>query len=107
MRRLSALLAAAGLLSHGAAAQAVALGAGSGGKAPSRALRSASPPPAPASSIDTASREAYVTFVVSEAYVLGARVLGQSLRESGTVRCAPPRGPPPALLRASPGSVRQ
>ncbi len=33
-------------------------------------------------------REAYVTFVAGEAFVLGARVLGRSLQETGTRRCA-------------------
>ena len=70
MRRLPALLAAAGLL---CCRCAPAL-------ASTRALRSASAAAA-------AQREAYVTFVASEDYVLGARVLGQSLRESGTTRC--------------------
>jgi hypothetical protein len=34
------------------------------------------------------SKEAYVTLVYDESFLLGARVLGQSLRESGTERCA-------------------
>lgn len=34
------------------------------------------------------SSEAYVTLVYGDDFVLGARVLGQSLRESGTTRCA-------------------
>jgi Arc/MetJ family transcription regulator len=75
MQRRSALLAAAALLCLATSAQTAAVGAW-----PARALRTASTP------LSTA-REAYVTFVVSEEYVLGARVLGQSLRESGTKRC--------------------
>jgi hypothetical protein len=43
-------------------------GGGGGGEAPPR------------------SREAYVTLVYDESFLLGARVLGQSLRESGTSR---------------------
>ena len=78
MRRLAALLAAAALLCRA--------GCGEGGASAeaSRVLVSASA--APDAPDGAASREAYVTFVVSEEYVLGARVLGQSLRESGTVR---------------------
>ena len=90
MRRAAALATAAALLCRGAAASAHAYtwrGDGaSSAAAGERSLHSVSeahePPP-------TAALEAYVTFVVSEEYVLGARVLGQSLRESGTTRCVP------------------
>ena len=71
MLRLPALLAAAGLLccrcAPATSTQALVVEASSAAEA--------------------AQREAFVTFVVSEDYVLGARVLGQSLRESGTQRC--------------------
>jgi len=77
MQRRSALLAAAALLCLATSAQTAAVGAW-----PARALRTAS-------TLLSTAREAYVTFVVSEDYVLGARVLGQSLRESGTKRCVP------------------
>jgi hypothetical protein len=32
-------------------------------------------------------RQAYVTLLYGEAFMLGVRVLGQSLRETGTTRC--------------------
>lgn len=34
------------------------------------------------------SREAYASLLYSDAFLLGLRVLGQSLRETGTSRCA-------------------
>ena len=36
-------------------------------------------------------REAYVTLLYGEAFMLGVRVLGQSLRETGTTRRAAAR----------------
>ena len=76
MRRLPALLAAAGLLCWRCAP---AFGAAAASRTTTRAMQSAA--------AAEAQREAFVTFVASEDYVLGARVLGQSLRESGTTRC--------------------
>jgi hypothetical protein len=75
MRRLPALLAAAGLL---CCRCAPAFGAAAASRT-TRAMQSAA--------AAEAQREAFVTFVASEDYVLGARVLAQSLRESGTTRC--------------------
>ena len=108
MRRLPALLSAAGLL---CCRCVPALGAAAA--ASTSALRSLA-----ASSSAEAQREAFVTFVVSEDYVLGARVLGQSLRESGTQRYALararggpachrlPRGAAAAYPRPAPGLSR-
>lgn len=36
----------------------------------------------------SSGREAYVTLLYGEDFLLGVRVLGQSLRETGTTRCA-------------------
>ena len=105
MRRLPALLAAAGLLccrcAPATSTQALVVSASS------------------AADKAVVHREAFVTFVVSEDYVLGARVLGQSLRESGTQRCVlarvtvstvrrsrPPRGAAAAYPRPAPGRMR-
>jgi len=90
MRRPAALLASAALLCCICLAVPAAADASARGAASSRALRAAS---------GSALPEAYATFVVSEDYVLGARVLGQSLRESGTTRYAPVCGKNPRCAR--------
>lgn len=48
------------------------------------------------------SKEAYVSLLYGDAFLLGIRVLGQSLRETGTERCVYVKsaGPAAALRRA-------
>ena len=47
-----------------------------------------------------AADEAYVTLLYGDPFLLGVRVLGQSIRESGTKRCAPPLPEPPRPVSA-------
>lgn len=50
------------------------------GCAPAAAAAAAAP------AAGTAPRQAYVSLLYSDSFLLGLRVLGQSLRESGTTR---------------------
>lgn len=44
---------------------------------------------APTTSASAGQRQAYATLLYGDAFLLGVRVLGQSLRETGTDRCVP------------------